>query len=62
LITGIRHLQSCGADLVIKGCTEIALAIPEEEFEGMPLIDPAISLARALIAAVEPSKLKPLPK
>ena len=62
LITGIRHLKARGADLVLKGCTEIALAIPEEEIEGVPLLDPAISLARALIAAIDPSKLKPLPR
>lgn len=62
LITGIKWLKSRGAELVIKGCTEIALAIPEQEIEGIPLLDPAISLARALIAAIDPSKLKPLPE
>lgn len=61
LLSGIRQLKSQGAELVIKGCTEINLAIPETEIEGMPLIDPSVCLARALIEAVNPQKLRPLP-
>ena len=60
LISGIRQLKSQGAELVIKGCTEINLAIPETEIEGIPLIDPSVSLARALIESVNPQKLRPL--
>lgn len=60
LIDGIRQLKSQGAELVIKGCTEINLAIPETEIEGIPLIDPSVSLARALIESVNPHKLRPL--
>jgi len=60
LIQGIRQLQSQGAELVIKGCTEINLAIPETEIDGLPLIDPSVSLARALIESIAPQKLKPL--
>jgi aspartate racemase len=60
LIKGIDMLKSRGAELVIKGCTEIALAIPENEMKGITLIDPSISLARALIKRIDPAKLKPL--
>ena len=42
------------------GCTEIGLAIPETEVEGIPLIDPSVSLARALIESINPQKLRPL--
>ena len=60
LISGIRQLKSQEAELVIKGCTEIGLAIPETEVEGIPLIDPSVSLARALIESINPQKLRPL--
>ena len=60
LVRGIEQLKSQGAELVIKGCTEIVLAVPEREVAGIPLIDPSISLARALIKRIDPNKLKPL--
>jgi aspartate racemase len=60
LLDGIRHLRGRGADAVILGCTELPLAIPEPEFEGIPLIDSTDVLARALIRATHPHKLRPL--
>jgi aspartate racemase len=60
LIAGIRHLRERGADAVVLGCTELPLAIPEPEFEGVPLIDSTETLARALIRATHPDKLLPL--
>ena len=60
LINGIRQLKSQGAELVIKGCTEINLAIPETEIEGITLIDPSVYLARALIEFINPQKLRPM--
>jgi aspartate racemase len=60
LLAGIRHLRERGADAVILGCTELPLAVPEPEFEGLPLIDSTETLARALIRATHPSKLRPL--
>ena len=58
LMSGIQRLQEAGAQAVILGCTEIPLAIPEKEISSMPIIDPALILARALISAVDPAKLK----
>ena len=58
LLKGINQLKELGAELIIKGCTEIALAIPENKMLGIPLIDPSKALARALIAAVDETKLK----
>lgn len=60
LLRGIRHLRERGADAVVLGCTELPLAVPEPEFEGIPLIDSTDTLARALIRATHPHKLRPL--
>ena len=38
----------------------LALAIPEHEVNGVPMIDPSIVLARGLIKVVDPQKLKPI--
>jgi len=38
-----------GAEAIILGCTEIPLALPGENFEETPLIDPMRALARALV-------------
>jgi aspartate racemase len=60
LLDMIELLKQSGAELIIKGCTEIALAIPEQIVHGIPTIDPSIVLARSLIKHVNPQKLKPL--
>ena len=58
LMLGAQQLQEAGAQAIILGCTEIPLAIPEKHIETMPIIDPALILARALITAVNPEKLR----
>lgn len=58
LLEGIRRLGDAGAEAVILGCTELPLAVPEPKFEGIVLIDSTRSLARALIRAVHPAKLR----
>ena len=55
-----RELIATGAEVLIPGCTEIPLALPGQEFEGTPLIDPVLALARGMIAAADPAKLRPL--
>ncbi len=52
----LRKLIEKGAEAVILGCTEIPLALPEEELFGVPLIDPMLALARALIREANPQK------
>jgi aspartate racemase len=59
LLLGVQQLRSRGAQALILGCTELPLAIPEKEIAGMIVIDPALVLARALIAAVDPARLVP---
>jgi aspartate racemase len=60
LLAAINTLKQQGAELIIKGCTEIALAIPEPVVHGIPTIDPSMVLARSLIYHLDPHKLKPI--
>ncbi|MFO8233258.1 MAG: amino acid racemase [Longimonas sp.] len=61
LLDTIQHLIDRGADAVVLGCTELPLAPLAADMDLVPLIDPAEVLARALIDAVHPDHLKPLP-
>ena len=61
MLQGVRQLREAGAEAVILGCTEIPLALPEPEYEGLPLLDTSLILARALICAVDPRRLRPWP-
>lgn len=47
-----------GAEVIVLGCTELPLALPEKIFKNIPLIDATLILARALIKAADPKKLK----
>lgn len=60
MLAMVRLLIDQGAELVILGCTEIPLALPERDFAGVPFVDPVEILARALIREAAPEKLKPL--
>jgi|UniRef100_K3X2J9 aspartate racemase len=56
-----RQLVADGAELLILGCTEIPFAFMGlSSFEGVPLLDPLVALARALIREVDPLRLKSL--
>jgi len=55
----IRHLRSNGADAVILGCTELPLAIKEDQVDGMPILDPAKIIVEKLIRETYPDKLAP---
>ena len=56
---GLDMLCDRGAEAIILACTELPLVFPEREYGGRPLIDPALALARALVQAVDPKRLKP---
>jgi aspartate racemase len=60
LETGIGHLKTQGVDAIILGCTEMPLAITQQTISGTVIIDSTRILARALIQAVAPAKLRPL--
>jgi len=53
----IRHLLSNGAEAVILGCTELPLAIKEDQLDGMPILDPAKIIVKKLIRETYPDKL-----
>lgn len=53
-----RELAASGAEAIILGCTELPLAVREHTLGGIPVIDPLRSLARSLVRAVAPQKLK----
>ncbi len=57
VLSATRELIDRGAEAVILGCTELPLAVPEPEWNGIPLIDPASMLTRSLIRAVAPDRL-----
>jgi len=52
------YLINKGAEIIILGCTEIPLALPYKQYKYVPLIDPMVALARALIREANPEKLK----
>lgn len=59
LAAGIAVLRARGAEAVILGCTEMPVAFPERAVDGLPLIDPTLILARALIRETYPAQLGP---
>ncbi len=52
-----NKLVENGVGAIILGCTEIPLALPEKELNGVPLIDPVYVLARELVKRANPEKL-----
>ena len=46
-----------GAEVIILGCTEIPLVLPESHLKGVPLVDPMTALARAFIREAAEEKL-----
>jgi aspartate racemase len=60
LLLGAETLKTAGAEAIILGCTELPLASHELAAAGLPLIDPTLILARALIREANPERLKPL--
>lgn len=49
-----------GVAAVIPACTELPLVLSGIAFEGVPLVDPLVALARGVIREAAPSKLRPL--
>ncbi len=55
------ELKNAGAQAIILGCTELPLVIKENYLAGLPVIDPTLILARALLKIAAPAKLQPFP-
>jgi aspartate racemase len=61
VVSGLASsLVACGASAVILACTELPLTLDGTSIRGVPLIDPVLALARALVREASPGKLKPL--
>lgn len=58
LLKAAINLQDKGAEAVVLGCTEIPLAVYERKIGDIPVLDPTLILARALIREACPEKLK----
>ena len=57
VLSAISHLQALGAEALILGCTELPLAIREEQIDGVPILDPAKIICEKLIRETYPEKL-----
>ncbi len=60
LLAAAAELKAAGADSIVLGCTELPLALPESQTQGLPSLDSTLILARALIREAAPERLKPL--
>ena len=58
LHNSVLEMIAHGSHIVVLGCTEVPLAMPEKEIHGIPLIDPTEILAKNLILLAAPQKLK----
>jgi aspartate racemase len=58
IIYEIFRLAERGAEAVILGCTELPLAVAQEDLS-LPIIDPGLLTARRLISLTAPEKLIP---
>jgi aspartate racemase len=54
----IEHLRGRGADAIILGCTELPLAIGQASIDQLPILDPAVIMARKLISETCPERLR----
>jgi len=59
LSSKVLELKERGAEVVILGCTELPIALDMPELHGIPLVDPMDILARTMIYAASPERLKP---
>eukprot|EP01084_Bolivina_argentea_P233974 393949_1 len=53
----VKDLKNKGVEAVILGCTEIPIALPEQELYGVKLVDPMNILAQTLIKQVNDNTL-----
>lgn len=54
----IDKMKQLGVQAVIMGCTELSFALPKLSTFGMKVIDPNLALARSLVHAFAPDRLR----
>lgn len=58
LLNAVERLADAGMDILLLGCTEIPLALTENSYFGIPVVDATNALARELARACIPDRLK----
>ncbi|MCR5815162.1 MAG: amino acid racemase [Desulfovibrio sp.] len=58
LLQAAERLVALDVDVLLLGCTEIPLALTESAYFGIPAVDATSALARELVKAYDPSRLK----
>lgn len=58
LLRAVEKLAGMGMDVLLLGCTEIPLALTESAYFGIPAVDATRALARELVRAYSPDRLK----
>jgi aspartate racemase len=58
VLTAVARASAAGAEVVVLACTELPLAVPGHVIEGTPIVDATRVLARALIRAAAPERLR----
>lgn len=59
LIDSFETITKMGANAVLLACTELSIAYRTSNFKNIPVLNSSLILARALINAHSPGKLKP---
>lgn len=59
LTKACERLQARGAEMIVLGCTEFPLVLPQATINSTLLVDPTTVLARRLIEETYPEKLRP---
>lgn len=62
LIETIKKQQEAGVNTIILGCTELPLALPDDQIGGVNLIDPGLIAARKIVEMIIPDQLKNAPQ
>jgi aspartate racemase len=57
ILSAIAHLKELGAEAIILGCTELPLAIKDNQIDGLPILDPARIIVEKLIRETYPERL-----
>jgi aspartate racemase len=58
VLAAVGKAATAGAELVVLGCTELPLAVPEPVVGRTPVVDATRVLARAMVRSVAPERLR----
>jgi aspartate racemase len=58
VLRAVEKAAEAGAQIVVLGCTELPLAVPEPVVGGTPVVDATRVLARAMVRSAAPERLR----